>query len=132
MKKFIGFLLFFLFVGTVGCRVEHFLITGIYLSPVEYYTSGSGRDAYSSYRTVSEFKDKIIFQVTEESEHQYTADEINLNTGSQCYATSLGYAEDNRLLRETYSMTLDKVFSYAGKRVESGVNILEYPAFWKK
>jgi hypothetical protein len=127
MKKFIVFLLFFLFVGTVGCRVQHFLIVGLGLHPIEFFTE---YDNERSYRKISEFEYEIVFLVSYEREYMYLSESFNLQ--SQCYATSLGHADDNHVIRESFSLTLDKEFSYAGEIIGAGVDLLQYPAIAKE
>jgi hypothetical protein len=113
-----------LFVGTVGCRVEHFLIVGLGLHPIEFFTED---DNERSYRKISEFEDEIVFLVSYEREYMYLS-----NLQSQCYATSLGHTDDNHVIRESFSLTLDKEFSYAGEIIGAGVNLLQYPAIAKE
>jgi hypothetical protein len=128
MKKFIVFLLFFLFVGTVGCRVAHYLIVGVELSPAEVFTFDSGGKTYYRYRPATEFKDKIIFRVTKETLRHLT-DKIP-ESESQCYAASIGKVEENTLLLETFSITIDRDFSYGdGDIIEADVDLLQFPAF---
>ncbi len=125
MKKFFCFLILFLFVNITGCRVQHFLITGIKFSGIESYKDGNR----TRYKCITEFTDHIMFAVSYEREFQYTAGNIRNGIGFECYATSLGTAYDNSLLKDTFSIIFDKPFEYSGQIYNAGTNLMDIPEF---
>ncbi len=129
MKQFTCFLLLFLFVNITGCRVEHFLITGIKFSGIEsdVLYGKNKNDRLEGYICTTEFKDQILFVVSYERELQYVAGNISNGIGSKCYATSLGTAYDNSLLEQTFSICFNKPFDYAGQTYNADTNILDFP-----
>ncbi len=125
MKKFVGLLILFLFAGTVGCKTIHYLIVNIRIEPLEKYTNpNTGNESYRY--PFNGFKNEIIFGIRGYITEQI-AGTIKLSTGSQCYATKQGCVIDNSLLEDTFSMTFDKSFTYTGKTIEAGVNIMKDP-----
>ena len=128
MKKFSCLLLLLLLVNTSGCRTEHFLITGITFKALEAETYRSGKNSYLRYNCISEFNERIMFGISYETKFLYEAYNLSSGIGAQCYALTLGEAFDNSLLEETFSITLDKPFTYDGNTIESGSNILDDPA----
>lgn len=129
MKKFFCFLFLFLFVNITGCRVEHFLLTGIKFSAIEHHTYFYGKDKKSrseGYICTTEFKDQALFAISFEREFQYRADNFGNGIGVACYARSLGTAYDNSLLEDTFSISFDKPFHYAGQTCNADTNILDF------
>jgi hypothetical protein len=121
IKILLGFYLL-LIISSVSCREEHFLITDIRFLGANLNYSGS-ESKFNFYDSTTVFKKDIIFVIS--YHEKYIADISNVNLIQKCNATSLAQILDNKLLRDTYSITFDKSFIYDNDTIIAGQNIFK-------
>ena len=128
-KKILAlFALFVLMNLGQGCRTEHFLIVDIEFNAA-YIRENNKEKQSISYSCTSTIKDKLVFVISYKTEyvHAYVP-----SFGNVCYALTLPRVNDNELLRNTFSMTFDKEFTYNGNTISSMTNIFEIDAITKE
>jgi len=131
MKKkiFVILTVFFLINLSQSCRTEHFLIIDIDFSAASIWENKYNDKQKVVYRCTSSIKDKIVFVISYKTKyvHAYIP-----SFGNVCYALTLPRANDNELLRNTFSMTFDKAFSYNGVTIPAMTNIFEIDSINKE
>jgi hypothetical protein len=127
-KVFVFLAIFVLMSSNRGCT-DYFLIVGIDFFAVfidvnseklfkkENQYQNDRQNAHFAY--TSSVKGKLIFIISYETEFLYgTKPFANL-----CYATSRGRATENELLRNTFSLTFDKEFTFHGNTIPAMTDI---------
>ena len=74
------------------------------------------------YDCTSNVKNKLVFVISHKTEIRYGHIP---NFGNVCYAYTPAKVYDNKLLRNTFSMTFDKAFTYNGNIISATTNIFE-------
>ncbi|MBW8331977.1 MAG: hypothetical protein K0M40_08150 [Prolixibacteraceae bacterium] len=121
-------LYFVLFVMNISCRREHFLITGIRFESATL-DKEKAEMRFNDYVPTSVFTKDIVFVISYETVF-VALNSFNLN--SNCHALTLGKIMDNKLLDETFSISLDHPFIYNSDTVKTNQNILENASIKKE
>ena len=112
-----------------SCNPEHFLIIDISFQAAMIKDNNYKDKQHIFYGCTSSIKDKLVFIITYHTEYLYG---YTGGFGNVCYARTVGHIDDNKLLRETYSLSFDKPFSYNGNTIEQEVNIFEVESIVKE
>ena len=131
MKKkiFVLLAIFALMNFGQGCfPPEHYLIIDIDFNAALIEKNDKDKQAIH-FACTSTIKDRLIFIISYETEYLYG---YISNFGNVCYATSKPRVNDNEVLRNTFSITFDKEFSYNGNTISSMTNIFEIDAITKE
>ena len=105
----------------ISCKPDHFLITDINFNAVVLEKEGSER-LNNRYKETDKFDQRIIFEISYVREFVRTA---KLNLISSAHAMKKGKVFDNPLLRDTYSLSFAKPFTYKGQVIAAGTNVFD-------
>ena len=111
-----------------SCKPEHWLIVDINFNAASILENNQDKEHIKFSRT-SSIKDKLIFIVSYETEYMYG---YISNFGNVCYATTKGNVSDNELLRNTFSLTFDKEFTYNGNSIPAMTDIFQIETITKE
>ena len=102
---------------------DHVLITDISFKSATIKNKKSDR-AFNDYVETSIFRNDIVFAITENIE-----DIVSLNIGlsEKCYATTFDKTYDNSILEESFSLKLNKDFTYKNNTITANQNLFEIP-----
>jgi hypothetical protein len=130
MKKLFVLLVIFILTNLVqSCKKNHYLIVDIDFYAAFISKNNKDKEHIEFSRT-SSIKDKLIFIVSYETEFIYFG--YISNFGNVCYATKQGVASDNELLRNTFSLTFDKEFTYNGNTISAMTDIFKIETITKE
>jgi len=129
-KKIIVFLAIFVLMNLgQGCKPEHYLIIDIDFNAAFICDRTYNHKHNFVYCCTSEIKDKLVFIISYELKLRSA---YIPNLGSVCYAYTPARFNDNELLRNTFSLTFDKAFTYQGNIISAMTNIFEIDAITKE
>ena len=123
MKKkiFVLFAIFVLMNLGQGCKPEHYLIIDIGFNAAMIRENNNNKQRIK-YECTSSIKDRLVFIISHKTE--FISAYIP-NIGNVCYAYTPARVNDNQLLRNTFSITFDKDFTYSGNTIPAMTNIFE-------
>ncbi|REG90442.1 hypothetical protein [Flavobacterium aquicola] len=102
---------------------EHVLINGIEFNSATIKDRKDQRE-FNNYVETSVFKNDIVFIISENLE---TVASLNLRLTEKCYATTFAKTYDNSILEESFSLKLNKDFTYGNVLISANQNLFEIP-----
>jgi hypothetical protein len=121
--KIIGIYILLIFLDFSCAPPEHVLINDIEFSSATIKNRKDKRE-FNDYVETSVFKNDIVFIITEKLE---TVTSLNLRLNDKCYATTFTKTYDNSILEESFSLKLDKDFTYGDILISANQNLFAIP-----
>lgn len=121
--KITGVYILLIFLDFSCSPPEHVLINDIEFSSATIKDRKDNRE-FNNYVETSVFKNDIVFIITEKLE---TVASLNLRLNDKCYATTFSKTYDNSILEESFSLKLDKDFTYRDILINANQNLFAIP-----
>lgn len=118
--KIIGVYILLIFLDFSCAPLEHVSINDIEFRSATIKDRGDKRE-FNNYVETSVFKNDIVFAIAEKTERVAS---LNLRLNNKCYATTFEKIYENSILEESFSLKLDKDFTYKDILINANQNLL--------
>lgn len=121
--KIIGIYLLLIIIDYSCVPPEHVLINNIEFDSATIKDKREQRE-FNNYIETSIFKNDIVFIITENIE---SVASVNLGLSEKCYATTFAKTYDNSILEESFSLKLNKDFTFRNTVISANQNLFGIP-----